>query len=417
MKKKKNKPENRTQETPPAALRKLQMRREKEKKDVMSERNAVFLKKMRGASARKAPFTLRTKGYYRFSRDYPADVDGDGLRENAEQKKHARRRGLLMAAVLVLVFCASFIAAKTAWYISTAAPRQAPAATDAPAASLPKAGMRFTGALNDEDASARTLQALQAADADIAVLDLKDGAGIVFDNAGLVSAIHAEGRKAAAYICCFRDPAAAEADNSMAVRSNAEEDSLWKDNAGDSWLNPFSAAAREYLLTLVTNAADSGYDYILLDSVCFPSDAGSSVAGYPGENEFTGTRNQLLRGFVNDAVAKAGTAKTILMCKLAAFDPDAPADKAPYYGNLLGTSAGTLCADARLSVQPKNVTVGETVFNEPSGIPFAFTLGVGEYAMQNADGTDVILCLDAAGAPEETVKAVLYAGAGGYILW
>ncbi len=417
MKQKKNKPENRTQNTQPAALRKLQMRREKEKKDVNNERNAVFVKKMRGASARKAPFTLRTKGYYRFSRDYPADVDGDGLRENAEQKKHARRRGILMAAVLVLVFCASFIAAKTAWYISTAAPRQIPSETDAPVSSPTKAGVRFAGALNDEDTAAQTLQALQAANADIAVLDLKDDSGAVFDNTELVSALHSEGRKAAAYICCFRDPAAAAADNTMAIRSNAEEDSLWKDNAGISWLNPFSAAAREYLLTLVTNAADSGYDYILLDSVCFPSDAGSSVANYPGENEFTGTRNQLLRGFVNDAVVKAGTAKTILMCRFAAFDPDAPADKAPYYGNLLGTSAGTLCADARLSVQPKNVTVGETEFNEPSGIPFAFTLAVGEFMINNAGGTDVILCLDAAESPEETVKAALYAGAGGYILW
>ena len=417
MKKKQNKPETRTQGTPPAALRKLQMRREKEKKDVNNERNAVFVKKMRGASARKAPFTLRTKGYYRFSRDYPADVDGDGLRENAEQKKHARRRGILMAAVLVLVFCASFIAAKTAWYISTAAPRQAPAETDAPAAAPTKAGVRFAGALNDEDVSAGALQALQTANADIAVLDLKDASGIVFDNAEFVSALHAEGRKAAAYICCFRDPAAVAADNTMAIRSNAEEDSLWKDNAGISWLNPFSAAAREYLLSLVTKAADSGYDYILLDSVCFPSDAGSSVANYPGENEFNGTRNQLLRGFVNDAVVKAGTAKTILMCRFTAFDPDAPADKAPYYGNLLGTSAGTLCADARLSVQPKNVTVGETEFNEPSGIPFAFTLAVGEFVKTNAGDTDVILCLDAAESPEETVKAALYAGAEGYILW
>ena len=417
MKKIKNKPVNRTQDTPPAALRKLQMRREKEKKDVNHERNAVFVKKMRGASARKAPFTLRTKGYYRFSKDFPADVDGDGLRENAEQKKHVRRRAILMAAVLVLVFCASFIAAKTAWYVSTAAPRQTPAETTEPTSAQQKTGLRFIGSQKDEDAAENALQALHSAGADIAVLELKDASGIVYDNSALVSALHAEGYRAAAYVCCFRDPAGAAADNTMAIRSNTEEDSLWKDNAGVSWLNPFSADAREYLLALVTKAAESGYDYVLLDNVCFPSDAGSSAANYPGENEYTGTRNQLLRGFVNDAVSKAGTAKTILMCRFSAFDPDAPADKAPYYGNLLGTSAGTLCADARLSVQPKNLTVGETVFNDPSGIPFAFTLGVGEYAVLSAGGTDVILCLDAGETASQTAQAALYAGSGGYILW
>ena len=422
MKKKKNKPINKPVTDPPeapnAALKKLQAKREKQKKGADSERAAVFSKKLKNAASRKAPFTQRTRGYYRFSRDFPAEVDSEGLRKNGEQKKRTARRAAVFAAVLLLVFCVSYTAAKTARYISGDTPPAAERPTDSAIPSAkPKNAVRYTGAQPEETEEDALAAAMRSADADIAVLEFKNSYGTVSMHTDLVAALHDRGKQAAAYISCFKDTAGAAQSDAMAIRSGSEENSIWKDNAGNNWLNPFSAEAREYLLSLVADAAETGYDYILLDNVCFPGDSGSSAAYYPGESEFTGTRNQLLRGFVNDAVNRAGTAQTILMCRFAAFDPDAAPEKAPYYGNMLGTSAGTICADARLSVQPKNCAVGETLFNDPADIPFAFTLAVGEYTVNNAENTRVLLCVDADNAADDALSAAGYAGAAGCILW
>lgn len=43
---------------------------------------ADFERKRKTASDEKAPLTSRTRGYYRFSRDYPAVVDENRFREN-----------------------------------------------------------------------------------------------------------------------------------------------------------------------------------------------------------------------------------------------------------------------------------------------------------------------------------------------
>ena len=77
----------------------------------------------------------------------------------------------------------------------------------------------------------------------------------------------------------------------------------------------------------------------------------------------------------------------MLAVKTGGLDPAAPETLPPYYGNLLGAAAGTLLADARPSLQPKNVTVGEETFQNPASLPFVFMLAVGD-ALQNALGAD-----------------------------
>ena len=104
------------------ALFRLQKRREQLKKGESGERRAIFERRLKKASARKAPKTLRTRGYYRFTRDFPDTVDENGLRENRSGKKRALLRRILWAVGLIAVFCVSFTLAKTAWMVSNEPP-------------------------------------------------------------------------------------------------------------------------------------------------------------------------------------------------------------------------------------------------------------------------------------------------------
>lgn len=83
------------------------------------------------ASDQKAPFAEKTKGYYRFSREFPDRVDANGYRIN-EQKadKPLSRKGIvILTVVLVLVFAGGFVITDTALKISD----EEPPSTSAPA--------------------------------------------------------------------------------------------------------------------------------------------------------------------------------------------------------------------------------------------------------------------------------------------
>lgn len=398
------------------ALNRQQRRREQQKKGASGERDAVFARRLKIAPSRKAPVTLRTRGYYRFTRDFPGSVDEEGFRENRQSKKRAAVKGVLWALTLLAVFCVSFILAKTAWLVSNIPPAVTQPAEPAGSDAEGFRALHFSRESPEETDAQRVTDRLEAADAAVAVLEVKDEYGYGYVYAELIQALHAQGFRAAAYISCFKDSYHTWDNAALSVRGGADG-APWTDNAGAGWLNPFAPEARALLLEIIRGAADEGFDYILLDNVCFPADSGSATAFYPGEDEYPGTRNQVLTAFVSDAVTAAGKAGTILLTRISAFDPEAAADRAPTYGNLLHTAAGMLAADARLSLQPGNVTVGGETFADPADLPYAFTLAAGEFALKHTENSRVLLCLENGDTAEETLKAARFAGAAGWILW
>ncbi len=398
------------------ALNRQQRRREQQKKGASGERDAVFARRLKKAPSRKAPVTLRTRGYYRFTRDFPGSVDEAGFRENRLSKKRTAVRGVLWALALLAVFCVSFTLSKTAWLVSNVPPAAVTPTEPAGSSTESFRALHFSRESLEEATAERVIERLEAADATTAVLEVKDEYGYGYVYADLVKALQAHGFGTAAYISCFKDSYHTWDNAALSVRGGADG-APWTDNAGAGWLNPFVPEARALLLEIIRSAADDGFDYILLDNVCFPADSGSATASYPGEDEYHGTRNQVLTGFISDAVTAAGRAGTILLTRISAFDPEAAADRAPTYGNLLHTAAGLLAADARLSLQPKNMTVGSETFADPADIPYAFTLAAGEFALHNAETGRVLLCLEAGNTAEETLKAARFAGAAGWILW
>ena len=416
------------------ALGRRQETREKQKQAQEQERLQVFLRRTREASGRKAQKTERTRGFYRFSKTYPSKVDPEGFRENTGGAGPKRKPWVYLLCGL-LVFCLSFIATKTGLLISKETPENIVADEDdtPPAAQLRM--LRFSYDVYSEGDAEAVTQALAAQGCNAALFEVKPVSGYVnlampevsaagkreVDPTQMLEAIKAAGCKTCAYISCFLDPLAANWEVSMAVRRTDAGGEVWTDNAGKAWLNPFSQAARTYLVQIAEAAADAGFDYIMLDNVCFSSDSGTAMAYYPGEEGGAVTRNGVLTAFVDSVVKTANSARVIVMCRYSAFDPLADADLPAYGGNLLQTAASGLCVDARLSFQQKNITVGTERFTDVNTLPFVFTLAAGDYASQGISdalsGADCMICIENDEHFADSMRAVKLMNLFGYVIW
>lgn len=95
----------------------------KEKKTDISS-DPAYRALIENAADKKAPFAEKTKGYYRFSSDFPDRVDAEGYRINEPDKaKPLSRKGiLLMTVALLVLFAAGFVLTDTALEISDAIP-------------------------------------------------------------------------------------------------------------------------------------------------------------------------------------------------------------------------------------------------------------------------------------------------------
>lgn len=83
-----------------------------------------------------------------------------------------------------------------------------------------------------------------------------------------------------ARIYCFPDNTAAAADTGIAVTT--ANGAVWKDAGGNSWLNPYSDYAKEYLASVVLEVQELGITNIILDGLTFPGQlTGAVFSGAP----------------------------------------------------------------------------------------------------------------------------------------
>ena len=143
-----------------------------------------------------------------------------------------------------------------------------------------------TAALTDDDTLRTTAQQLKAQGVEYAVLTLKDAAGNIYYasqataaaggivaeplDAGHIAAILREEKLIpVAQLAAFKDPISPRTDRSMAIHYG---DGLWLDaqKDGNAWLNPYSAAAVEYVGDLVAEVQGMGFEQVVLTNVQFP---------------------------------------------------------------------------------------------------------------------------------------------------
>ena len=89
------------------------------------------------------------------------------------------------------------------------------------------------------------------------------------DPARIAAIFREEGVIPVAQLAAFKDPISSRTDRSMAIHYG---DGLWLDaqKGGNAWLNPYSAAAVEYVGDLVAEVQGMGFEQVVLTNVQFP---------------------------------------------------------------------------------------------------------------------------------------------------
>ena len=142
-------------------------------------------------------------------------------------------------------------------------------------------------ALTDDAAIRAAAQQLRAQGAEYGLVTLKDADGVIYyaskvaaaagsitetpvDPARIAAIFREEGIIPAAQLAAFKDPVSPRTDRSMGIHYNG--DALWLDaqKNGNPWLNPYSAAAVEYVGDLVEELQGMGFEQVVLTNVQFP---------------------------------------------------------------------------------------------------------------------------------------------------
>jgi hypothetical protein len=91
---------------------------------------------------------------------------------------------------------------------------------------------------------------------------------------------HAHGVYLIGRVVTFEDPVLSSKRPALAVHSS--DGSLWHNNAGLGWTNPYDRRVWRYNVDVAAAAARAGFDEIQFDYVRFPSDGDLSLIRYPG---------------------------------------------------------------------------------------------------------------------------------------
>lgn len=424
---KKNKKKTETAYSPESDLISRRTRRQKEtleRERLKNERNrnTVFKKRVNDASVQKVPKTLRTKAYYRFSKSYPSVVDHEGFRENKTGREKLSKKGcIILLMSCICVFTVTLFAVLLGIELSD---KNTPPSENI--SSETAAGGINAKKITDEYFIENTAAQIKDSLSGTALLiDVKNEDGFVHmaNNTYKSSSSSAEieklkeklaeleaaGIKTVAYISCFKDSVKPIEYSGMEIMTSSGE--LFKDSEGALWLNPFSSAAQDYILSVIESAADSGFSYILLDNVCFPT-AFSVSAPYYQNSPDINAKSNTLKSFINKAVRAVGNEKLIINCDITGFCniSELPNDK--YGRTLLGTDCISFCLDLRSSKQYTEQLKNSEHFRYIEEMPLAFVLDAGILAREELVKNKEAYVLFAVSDDEDTRTADYIAKAG-----
>lgn len=112
----------------------------------------------------------------------------------------------------------------------------------------------------------------------------------------LIDTLQAHGIYSIARIVVFKDRQLAERKPELAIRH--VNGSVWRDNKGGAWVNPYDRRVWEYNVAIAREALDMGFSELQWDYVRFPdvTTRMRSVMTYPGSNNVA--RAQNIRDFI-----------------------------------------------------------------------------------------------------------------------
>lgn len=123
----------------------------------------------------------------------------------------------------------------------------------------------------------------------------------VKDMPALVERLHEKGIYVIARVVAFRDPYLAEAKPEWSVHKT--NGSIYYDNSGLAWVNPYKRDVWDYLVEVATCAAEDGFDEIQFDYVRFSTEITAGEVDY-GEDSATVSKTEIITEFTRYAHEK-----------------------------------------------------------------------------------------------------------------
>ncbi len=104
-----------------------------------------------------------------------------------------------------------------------------------------------------------------------------------------------------ARIVAFKDNRAGSNRTDLAIKNT--KGTVWRDNKGNAWLNPYNRESWEYVLDIAEEAVQYGFNEIQFDYVRFPTDGNRKVIDY-GEASKKESMSEAIAGFMKYATER-----------------------------------------------------------------------------------------------------------------
>jgi hypothetical protein len=169
----------------------------------------------------------------------------------------------------------------------------------------------------------------------------------------VLKAFHDNGIYVIGRLVAFKDPVYSTKRPDLSIKK--ADGSVWKDNKGLSWLNPYNKENWDYLISIAQEAVDKGFDEIQFDYVRFPSDGKKQMSFAGADKE----KYEIIREFLE--YAKTKITKVPVSADVFGIILESPADteKIGQYLEYVGKDVDYICP----MVYPSHYAVGQIVNN------------------------------------------------------
>ena len=178
-------------------------------------------------------------------------------------------------------------------------------------------GVYVTGPVAGHARMEEIIQLIDETELNAVVIDVKNDDGLVTysmdnetvqalgatikyvrDMPGLIQRLHDKGIYVIARIVAFRDPHLADAKPEWSVHKT--NGSIYYDNSGLAWVNPYKREVWDYLVEIAACAAEDGFDEIQFDYVRFSTEIKSGTVNY-GEDSDVVSKQEIITAFTKYA--------------------------------------------------------------------------------------------------------------------
>ena len=360
----------------------------------MADKKKFKFKKIKRSKNRfVGPRVSHTKGYYRFSKEFPSVTDSEGFRDNdtfvnSRMKKVMLRRRL--ALLFVCVFVVSFCVTALCFAISDVPVAQEEKEPESAENVVQTKKINKTVFFSGEELVNTSVDSIVntclTQGATVAIIEMKDAQGyfyfkpstsfsaealakVIAEPNKIVSSLKQQGITVYASVSCFADDIYARNNQSLTAYVSAvdadgnETKSIWYggENGSNAWLSPFSNEVCYYLTTIIGDVASLGVDGIIFENTTLPVNAEKENVRFALSSGFEISAEEKIENWLSYTASTVNckTAITVSSQQLAA---DLRKENTPAY---YGADCDFVILDARPSDADKGVAINGLQYLEP----------------------------------------------------